>query len=280
MTGRAELERCVVSLREVTVTFTHRRFLSSASSRAAAATIALDRVSVDIADGEVVAIVGETGSGKSTLGRTLIGLERPTSGEVWFRGEPLRSALRRDYKSMRRRLQVVFQNPYESLNPWMSVVRAVREPITVHGLASGDAAAEQAKQLLELVGISASLANRYPRELSGGQRQRVAIARALALEPEVLVLDEVTSALDASVRGQIVNLLLDIAEERRITYVFISHDLHLARHVAENVVVMKRGQIVERGPVDQVFEEPRDRYTQSLLLSDVACRLRGETRVS
>ncbi|MDA8398997.1 MAG: ATP-binding cassette domain-containing protein [Actinomycetota bacterium] len=257
-------------IRDVTVTFTQRRIALSAARRAEASTTALARVSLDVADGEMLAIVGETGSGKTTLGRVAIGLQKPTSGEVWLGAERMADALRRDLRGTRRRMQVIFQNPYESLNPWMTVASAVGEPMIVHGLVSRSGATERSKSLLDTVGLGASLANRYPRELSGGQRQRVAIARALALDPQVLVLDEVTSALDASVRGQIVNLLLDIAEERHMTYLFITHDLHLARYAAKSAVVMQHGEIVERGPTHQVFNSPRHPYTQSLLLSNPA----------
>ncbi|MCU1490356.1 MAG: hypothetical protein JWM85_1761, partial [Acidimicrobiaceae bacterium] len=258
------VEEPKLDLEQVSVTFGHGRAM--ALGRRQLRVAAVREVSLKLANREVVAVVGESGSGKTTLGRVAIGVQRPTAGEVRFSGRPLADELHRDFKGTRRRLQVVAQNPYDSLNPWLRIGPAIAEPLMVHGLAaSRPEALERARALLETVGLAPVLAERYPRELSGGQRQRVAIARALALEPEVLVLDEVTSALDVSVRGQIVNLLWDLAEQRDVAYLFITHDLHVARAVGERTIVMLAGRVVEEGPTAEVFADPRHPYTRSLL---------------
>ncbi len=227
---------------------------------------AIDDVSVDVWRHETLALVGESGSGKTTLGRVLVGLQRPAAGTVRLDGQDLTEVLRRDFVRTRRALQIIFQDPTGSLTPWLRVGDAIAEPLLVHGLVADQAAAQdRVAQLLELVGLRPEHARRYPREFSGGQRQRIAIARALALEPEVIVCDEITSGLDASIRARIVNLLSDLRRQRRLTYIFITHDLHVARTVSDRIAVMSAGRIVELGPATQVFDQPTHPYTKRLL---------------
>jgi oligopeptide/dipeptide ABC transporter ATP-binding protein len=195
-----------------------------------------------------------------------IGMIAPDQGDVRFDGRPLGSLLKEDFKRTRRRLQIVMQNPYASLNPWMTVGAAITEALTFHGLVSGAKAAQsRIAELLEMVGLNPAYASRYPREFSGGQRQRLAIARALALEPEVLVCDEVTSAFDVSVRAQIINLLRDLAQRQSLAYLFITHDLHIARTISDRLAVMFSGRVVEEGPAGEVLTDPKHPYTQQLL---------------
>jgi ABC-type oligopeptide transport system ATPase subunit len=227
---------------------------------------ALDGVTVDVQRHETLALVGESGSGKTTLGRVLVGLQRPTSGSVHLDGQELGPVLRRDFARTRRALQIIFQDPTGSLTPWLRVGDAIAEPLLVHGIVPDKAAARtRVAELFDMVGLRPEHARRYPREFSGGQRQRIAIARALALEPEVIVCDEITSGLDASIRARIVNLLSDLRQQRRLTYVFITHDLHVARTVSDRIAVMSGGRIVELGPAEQVFDQPSHPYTQRLL---------------
>jgi peptide/nickel transport system ATP-binding protein len=227
---------------------------------------ALDDVSIDVRRHETLALVGESGSGKTTLGRVLVGLQRPTAGAVHLDGRELGDVLRRDFVQTRRALQIIFQDPTGSLTPWLRVGDAIAEPLLVHRLVPDRAAArDRVAELLEMVGLRPEHARRYPREFSGGQRQRVAIARALALDPDVIVCDEITSGLDASIRARIVNLLSDLRRQRRLTYVFITHDLHVARTVSDRIAVMSGGRIVELGPAEQVFDQPGHPYTQRLL---------------
>ncbi|GAA0944717.1 ATP-binding cassette domain-containing protein [Nonomuraea longicatena] len=220
---------------------------------------ALRGVSLSVAPGERFGLVGESGSGKSTLLRLLCGLDRPTAGSVRFAGQEITG--RRDLRFLREDLQLVFQDPMSSLDPRMKVRDIVAEPLVglrrpVEG---------RVERLLEEVGLPASAAGRYPHQFSGGQRQRIAIARALAPEPKVLVADEPVSALDVSVRGQILNLLADLVDARGLTLVFVSHDLSVVRHVCESVAVMREGQIIEHGQVDAVWADPRHPYTRELL---------------
>ncbi|MFD1934990.1 MULTISPECIES: ATP-binding cassette domain-containing protein [Nonomuraea] len=222
---------------------------------------ALNGVSLDVRRGERFGIVGESGSGKSTLLRLLCGLDQPTSGTISFEGRPIVGRRERDLRFLRDDLQIVFQDPMSSLDPRMRVRDIVAEPLVALGRPAGDRVAA----LLAEVGLPASAADRYPHQFSGGQRQRIAIARALAPEPKVLVADEAVSALDVSVRGQILNLLADLIDTHGLTLVFVSHDLSVVRHVCESVAVMHRGSIVERGPVDEVWAEPRHEYTRTLL---------------
>ena len=226
---------------------------------------ALRGVDLDIDRGETVALVGESGSGKSTLGRILLRLLDPSSGTVHFDGIDVFSLKREPLRQLRRRMQIVFQDSYGSLNPRMRIGNAVGEPLEIHRMASGDALRTRVGELFEEVGLDPSYLNRYPHELSGGQRQRVGIARALAASPDFLVLDEPVSALDVSVQAQVLNLLAELRDRRTLTYLFIAHDLAVVRHLATRVVVLYRGRIMETAPVASLYESPAHPYTTALL---------------
>jgi oligopeptide/dipeptide ABC transporter ATP-binding protein len=226
---------------------------------------AVNDVTLSLRRGETLGLVGESGSGKTTLGRCAIRLIQPTSGRVRLDGTDLGTLNARDLRSFRRRMQIVFQDPYGSLNPRMRVGDAVREPIEVHHLASNGAARERVTALFSEVGLDPSYADRYPHELSGGQRQRVGIARALSVEPEFLVLDEPVSALDVSVQAQVLNLLGELRVRHALTYLFIGHDLAVVRHVADRVAVMYLGRLVEVADARDVYAQPRHPYTRALL---------------
>ena len=224
-------------------------------------------VSFDVLPGETLGLVGESGSGKSTTGRALLHLERPTGGSVRFEGRELDELDPGELRAVRREMQMIFQDPYASLNPRHSVRRIVREPLDVHHI--GTAAERDARvlELLERVGLEPEHARRFPHEFSGGQRQRIGIARALATEPRFIVADEPISALDVSIQAQIVNLLRDLQEERGIAYLFIAHDLAMVRHISHRVAVMALGRIVEIGPREALFHGPLHPYTRALLAS-------------
>jgi peptide/nickel transport system ATP-binding protein len=227
---------------------------------------AVDDLNLDLIKGETLAVVGESGCGKSTASRLLMGLIAPTAGEVIFDGDLVGSTAL-GIRAYRRQVQMVFQDSYASLNPRLSVEESIAFPPMVHGLPRTEAVA-RARQLLEAVGLApGQFARRYPHELSGGQRQRVNIARALALRPRLIILDEPVSALDKSVEAQVLNLLLDLKQEFNLSYLFISHDLNVVHHVADRVVVMYLGRVVEIGPVDAVFGSPQHPYTRALLAS-------------
>jgi peptide/nickel transport system ATP-binding protein len=226
---------------------------------------AVDAVSFDVRAGETLGIVGESGCGKSTTARLLMRLTEPDSGEVVFGGETIGGRTGPSLRTLRRNIQMVFQDSYASLNPRLPVVMSVAYGPFAHGIARR-AALERAATLLEAVGLDPALyADRYPHELSGGQRQRVNVARALAIEPRVVILDEAVSALDKSVAAQVLNLLVDLKERFRLTYLFISHDLGVVRYLSDRVLVMYLGKVVEVGPVADVWENPRHPYTQALL---------------
>ncbi len=226
---------------------------------------AVDGVSFDIHKGETLGLVGESGCGKSTTGRTILQLYRPTSGAVVFedanlvqlKGEPLRK--------MRRKMQMIFQDPYASLNPRMTVGEIVGEPLIVHRVASGREVQDRVEHLLELVGLDPAFANRFPHEFSGGQRQRIGVARALALQPSFIVCDEPISALDVSIQAQVVNLLEQLQDEFNLTYLFIAHDLSMVRHISDRVAVMYLGVIVELASRDEIYHNPMHPYAQALL---------------
>jgi oligopeptide transport system ATP-binding protein len=226
---------------------------------------AVDKVSFEIHRGETLGLVGESGCGKSTLGRTILQLHLPTDGEVFFEGKNLAGMSRSELRRMRRRMQIIFQDPYSSLNPRMTVEGIIAEPLAIHHVANGRKHREMVEALLERVGLNPLLANRFPHEFSGGQRQRIGVARALALNPSFIVADEPISALDVSIQAQVVNLLEDLQDELGLTYLFIAHDLSMVRHICDRVAVMYLGKIVELGPVKEVYENPQHPYTQALL---------------
>ncbi len=225
---------------------------------------AVDGVSFEIRAGETLGLVGESGSGKSTTGRAVLRLTRPSSGRVIFEGDDLATMAADRLRQARRDMQMIFQDPYSSLNPRMRVADIVREPLRIHGMrADGDVVAA----LLDRVGLDRPAGRRFPHELSGGQRQRVAIARALATGPKLVVADEPVSALDVSIQAQIINLMADLKEERRLTYLFIAHDLSMVRHISDRVAVMYLGKIVETGDREAVFRRPSHPYTRALIAS-------------
>ena len=226
---------------------------------------AVDGVSLDVAEGETLGLVGESGCGKSTLGRTLVRLYEPTSGQVEYRGKDFLALRGEPLRSMRRNLQMIFQDPFASLDPRMTVGQILCEPFKVHDACPPGERQEQARALLETVGLKAAYMNRYPHEFSGGQRQRISIARAIALNPELVVADEPVSALDVSIQAQILNLMKDLQEEFKLTYVFISHDLSVMDHFCDRIAVMYLGRIIEVAPKDELFRNPLHPYTQALI---------------
>ncbi|RJP51327.1 MAG: dipeptide ABC transporter ATP-binding protein [Anaerolineaceae bacterium] len=226
---------------------------------------AVDGVSFDIFQGETLGLVGESGCGKSTTGRTILQLYRPTSGSVNFGGVELVSLKGEDLRLMRRKMQMIFQDPYASLNPRMTVGEIIGEPLVVHQVANWKEIQERVSNLLEVVGLNAGFANRYPHEFSGGQRQRIGVARALALQPSFIVCDEPISALDVSIQAQVVNLLEDLQDQFNLTYLFIAHDLSMVRHISDRVAVMYLGIIIELADRDTLYLNPLHPYTQALL---------------
>ena len=226
---------------------------------------AVDGVDIEIKPGETLGLVGESGCGKSSLGRTLLQLEEPTAGSVHYDGTDLTTLSGSELRDYRKELQFIFQNPFASLNPRLTIEDIIGEALDVHGLASGEERSEKVGDLLETVGLNRSHATRYPHEFSGGQRQRIGIARALAVEPEFIVCDEPVSALDVSVQAQILNLLEDLQDEFDLSYLFIAHDLSVVEHIADRIAVMYLGEIVEVGTVEEIFSPPYHPYTFSLL---------------
>ena len=226
---------------------------------------AVDGISFDVRKGETLGLVGESGCGKSTTGRAMIRLREPTAGRVTFDGVDLGTLKPEQLRKMRRRMQIIFQDPYGSLDPRMTVGSIIAEPIETHRLASGSAKRERIADLLRIVGLDPKYVNRYPHEFSGGQRQRIGVARALAVEPEFIVCDEPISALDVSIQAQVLNLLTDLREQLGLTYLFIAHDLSVVKHISDRVAVMYLGKIVEIGPPEIMYANPAHPYTRALL---------------
>jgi oligopeptide/dipeptide ABC transporter ATP-binding protein len=226
---------------------------------------AVDGVSLEVRRGETLGLVGETGCGKSTLARCMAHLYDVTSGSVWFDGTDLTGLSRREMRPLRREVQMIFQDPYGSLNPRRRVGSIIGDPFAIHGISKGAERKKKVQELMELVGLNPEHYNRFPADFSGGQRQRIGVARALALRPKLVICDEPVSALDVSIQAQIINLLADLQREFDLTYVFISHDLSVVRHVSDRIAVMYLGKIVEISPTEELFEQTRHPYTRALL---------------
>ncbi|MGH2699642.1 MAG: ABC transporter ATP-binding protein [Actinomycetota bacterium] len=226
---------------------------------------AVDGISFEIKRGETLGLVGESGCGKTTVGRTILRLYDPTEGRIIFDGEDIASLSQSDMRKLRGRMQMVFQDPYSSLNPRQNVGNLIAEPLKIHGIATGDEARARSEKLLDVVGLPKSATARYPHEFSGGQRQRIGLARALALNPDLIVADEPVSALDVSIQAQMVNLLEELQEEFDLTYLFIAHDLAVVRHISDRIAVMYLGKIVEVASADELYASPRHPYTMALL---------------
>jgi len=226
---------------------------------------AVDDVSFELREGETLGLVGESGSGKSTAGYCVLQLLKPTSGTVRFLGEELTTMKREELRAMRREMQIVFQDPYASLNPRMTIGDIIGEPLKVHGLGTRQRRRRTVEELLDVVGFNPDFVNRYPHEFSGGQRQRIGIARALALNPRLIICDEPVSALDVSIQAQILNLLKDLQQEFFLSYLFIAHDLAVVKGMSDRIAVMNLGKIVEVGSADDVYTRPKEEYTKALL---------------
>ncbi|MDP3353628.1 MAG: ABC transporter ATP-binding protein [Flavobacteriaceae bacterium] len=227
---------------------------------------AVDDVNLDIYEGETVGLVGESGCGKTTLGRTILNLEKPTEGEIFYKGTDITKLKDSDWKILRKEIQIIFQDPYASLNPRITIGEAILEPMKVHGIHNSDKERKLAViELLEKVGLNETHYKRYPHEFSGGQRQRIGIARAIALYPKLIICDESVSALDVSVQAQVLNLLNHLKEEFQFTYLFISHDLAVVKYMADQMVVMHQGKIIEKGEADIIYEHPQNEYTKKLI---------------
>jgi oligopeptide transport system ATP-binding protein len=257
MAGRVNGES-LISIKELKVYY-------SPSSSSGAVVKAVDGVTLDIREGETLGLVGESGCGKSTLGRAILRLTEPTAGQVLYRGRDIADLSNRELRKQRRHMQIIFQDPYASLNPRMTVRQIVGEPLSTYNIAKGKAAAERVNALLETVGLNKRFVNRYPHEFSGGQRQRIGIARALAVDPDFIVADEPISALDVSIQAQIMNLLEKLQREKNLTYLFISHDLRAIRHVSDRVAVMYLGKLVEIASAKDIYNVPLMPYTRALI---------------
>ena len=226
---------------------------------------AVDSVALSLAKGETLGLVGESGCGKSTLGRTILKLLEPSSGKIWFEGQDITSLSRKQMQPLRKEMQIVFQDPLESLNARHSIGMIIQEPFDIHNIGTKEERKQWVKELLVKVGLPEECVNRYPHEFSGGQRQRIGIARAIALKPKLLICDESVSALDVSVQAQIINLLIKLQQELELAIIFISHDLSVVRHISDRVAVMNKGKIVETGDTLTIYNHPQDEYTKVLL---------------
>lgn len=227
---------------------------------------AVDDVTLQIREGQTLGVVGESGCGKSTLGRTLLHLAPSTSGQIFFQGRDITHLNKKGVKELRREMQMIFQDPYASLDPRLSVTQAIEEPLKIYGIGKDRAARmEMVTELMDTVGIARRFANSYPHELDGGRRQRIGVARALALQPKFIVCDEPVSALDVSIQAQILNLLQDLQQEKKLTYMFITHDLSVVKHISDEICVMYLGQVVEKCAAKELFRNPRHPYTKALL---------------
>jgi ABC-type oligopeptide transport system ATPase subunit len=251
----------LLDVRHLSKHFVHRTGLFGPASRVKA----VDDVSLSVEEGETFGLVGESGSGKTTTGRCILRLVEPTAGEVRFRDVDVLRLSRSALREMRRHMQIVFQDPYASLNPRMRVGDIVAEPLDIHRVGTRRERVDRVAELLMLVGLDPTLRSRYPHEFSGGQRQRIGLARALALHPSFIIADEPVSALDMTVQAQVVSLLMELQAKLRLTYLFIAHDLRLVRHICSRTAVMYRGRIVEMGETRLIFESPRHAYTRALL---------------
>ena len=251
----------LLEVRHLTKEFTRQKGIFGKAT----AVRAVDDVTFDVAPGETFGLVGESGSGKTTTGRCILRLIEPTSGEVEFKGEDVLAFSKRRMREARREMQIVFQDPYSSLNPRMRAQEIVEEPLVIHRTGNKVERRERVRELFELVGLDPSQLTRYPHQFSGGQRQRIGLARALALNPSLVIADEPVSALDVSVQAQVINLLMDLQERLSLTYLFIAHDLRLVRHICSRVAVMYLGRIVETGQTEAIFAAPAHPYTRALL---------------
>jgi oligopeptide transport system ATP-binding protein len=259
----SENQKALVRLENLTKHFPITRGI--VIQRQVGAIQAVDKISFDIRKGETLGLVGESGCGKSTAGRTILQLYRPTSGKVYFKDQDLTTLQGEQLRHIRRDMQIIFQDPYASLNPRMTVGNIIAEPLEVHRIGSARERKERVRELLRLVGLNPYFINRYPHEFSGGQRQRIGVARALALQPEFIVCDEPISALDVSIQAQVVNLLEELQEKFGLTYLFIAHDLSMVRHISDRTAVMYLGKIVELADRDEIYNNPLHPYTQALL---------------
>ncbi len=241
---------------------------------------AVNNVGLQVYKGETLGLVGESGCGKSTLARLIARLEKPSSGNIYFKGEDIFLYDRKALKAYRRNVQLIFQDPYSSLNPRKSAASIIKEPLTIQRIGNKNQRREAVTQLMEKVGLSREQANRYPHEFSGGQRQRIGIARALVLKPELIIADEPVSALDVSIQAQILNLLKDLKQDFGLTYLFISHDLNVIRHMSDRIAVMYLGRIVELAPNSEIYEHPFHPYTRMLLSALPGCDPAGKKRIA
>lgn len=263
MQTQAAADELLVDIRDLKMHFPVKS--NGLFRRSIGAVKAVDGISFSVKRGETLGLVGESGCGKSTTGRAILQLHRPTSGTVLFEGQDLTKVKGEELRQMRRKVQIIFQDPYASLNPRMTIGDIIGEPIRVHKLRSGKDVRTRVEELLKVVGLNPYFINRYPHEFSGGQRQRIGIARALAVEPEFIVCDEPVSALDVSIQAQIINLLQDLQNEFNLTYLFIAHNLSVVKHISDRVAVMYLGKVVELAPAAELYARPMHPYTQALL---------------